>query len=221
MNYAYALFPAAWHGLALLLSLAVLAWCVRTAPWARFKTQTQVNVWAGFAVGMALMWSMRAGVQPGLSLHFLGGMAATLLFGPQLAICTLALALAAVVINGAVEWQAIPINFVLMVVLPVAVAQGLHRILSRRLPAHFFVFIFVEAFMGAAVTVLVQGAVSSGLLVAAGAYAADAVLSDYLPFFLLLGFAEAWLTGMTVTLMVVYRPEWVSTFDDMRYLRDK
>ena len=43
-------------------------------------------------------------------------------------------------------------------------------------------------------------------LFAAGAYPADLLLSEYLPFFLLLGFAEAWLSGMALTLLVVYRP---------------
>jgi uncharacterized membrane protein len=39
-----------------------------------------------------------------------------------------------------------------------------------------------------------------------------------LPFYFLMDWAEAFATGMMVTLMVVYRPEWVATFDDARYL---
>ena len=35
---------------------------------------------------------------------------------------------------------------------------------------------------------------------------------------LMLGFGEAFLTGALVTLFVVYRHEWVCTFDDSRYL---
>jgi uncharacterized membrane protein len=33
-----------------------------------------------------------------------------------------------------------------------------------------------------------------------------------------LGLGEAMLTGMLVTLAVVYRPQWVATFDDERYI---
>ena len=47
---------------------------------------------------------------------------------------------------------------------------------------------------------------------------AAVLLDEYLPFFLLLAFSEAWLGGMATTLMVVFRPEWVTTFDDRRYL---
>ncbi len=35
---------------------------------------------------------------------------------------------------------------------------------------------------------------------------------------LLLAFGEATLTGMIVTLAVVYKLQWVATFDDARYL---
>jgi uncharacterized membrane protein len=35
----------------------------------------------------------------------------------------------------------------------------------------------------------------------------------------MLAFGEATLTGMLMTLFVVYKPAWVGTFDDARYLR--
>jgi uncharacterized membrane protein len=35
-----------------------------------------------------------------------------------------------------------------------------------------------------------------------------------------MGWSEAMLTGMAVSLMAVYRPAWVSTFDDARYLQN-
>ena len=92
------------------------------------------------------------------------------------------------------------------------------RLVERWLPKHFFVYIFINAFIGAAAVVLVQGVVASMMLFAAGAYPADLLLSEYLPFFLLLGFAEAWLSGMALTLLVVYHPEWVASFDDRSYL---
>jgi len=58
-------------------------------------------------------------------------------------------------------------------------------------------------------------------LALAGAYPWDYLINEYFPYFLLLGFSEAWLSGMAMTLFVVYRPEWVITFDDSRYLADK
>ena len=55
----------------------------------------------------------------------------------------------------------------------------------------------------------------------AAVYSASTLLDDYLPYYLLLGFAEAWLNGALITLMVVYVPHWVGSFDDRRYLLNK
>ncbi|THF66110.1 hypothetical protein E6C76_04435 [Pseudothauera nasutitermitis] len=218
MNLSADLFSTGWHLAALALSLLIgwLTW--RTAPWQRLKTGPQLNLLLGFAVGLTLIWSLKAGVKPGLTLHMMGAMAATLALGPQLAIVALGLALTGIALNGTFGWQAWPINFLLMVVVPVLIAYRIHRLVERWLPAHFFVFIFVAGFFGSALTVMLQGLVASAVLVAAGAYSADFLASDYLPYFLLLGFSEGWISGGVITLMVVYRPEWVAAFDDRRYL---
>ncbi len=221
MNLEAALFSTAWHLVMTLLS-AVVFWDVfRNAPWSRLQEGPSLNVMLGCAVALALVWSMKAGVKPGLDLHLLGAMAATLVLGPRLAIVAMALALCGVMVNGMIEWQAWPVNFIVTVVAPVLVATMLKRLVERWLPAHFFIFIFVLGFACAAITVMAQGALASTLLVLSGAYPADFLLSDYLPYFLLLGFSEAWISGAVVTLLVVYKPEWVAGFDDDRYLINK
>lgn len=221
MNLSTGLFPLAWHVLALLLSLAVLIWCWRTGPWGEIRKGTRIHVLLGVAVLLMPLWTMKAGIKPGLDLHLLGAMAATLALGPQLAIVALGLTLVGVTLNGALPWLAWPINFLLMVAWPVLVARVIHHFVERRLPNHLFVYIFVGAFLGAAVTVMLQGLLSSLSLVLAGAYTLDYLASNYLPYILLLGFGEAWLSGMAITLMVIYRPSWVATFDDRRYLLNK
>lgn len=221
MNLSASLFQTGWLWGMLFVSVAVLGWIWRTAPWARLKDSSQLNLLLGFAVGLTLVWSLKAGVKPGLNLHMLGAMAAALTFGPQLGMLVLGLALTGICLNGAVEWSAWPINFVLMAVVPVFVATRIHALIERFLPAHFFIFIFVTGFLGAAITVIAQGAVACLTMVLAGAYTADFLLSEYLPFFLLLGFSEAWISGAVVTLLVIYRPGWVTTFDDRRYLNGK
>lgn len=206
-----------------MLALAALGLLLtlRRAPWGRLRDGPQLNLLLGFAVGLMLLWTMRAGVKPGLNLHLLGAMAATLALGPWLAVLAMALALTGVMLNGVIEWSDWPVNFVLMIAIPVAVAHGLQRAVERWLPAHFFIFVFVISFACAALTVMIQGAVAAAALAVAGAYTVEFLLSEYLPFFLLLGFSEAWISGAVITLMVVYRPGWVAAFDDRRYLLDK
>lgn len=221
MDLAGALFPVAWHGLMYVLSALVLAGVVRCAPWQRLQQSAQLHLLLGFAVGLTLLWSLKAGVKPGLNLHILGAMVATLTFGPWLALAVLGLALTGITLNGSAEWSAWPLNFALMAAVPVGIASMIHRAVERWLPTHFFVFVFVTGFAGAALTVILQGLIASAAMVLAGAYPAAFLLSDYLPFFLLLGFSEAWISGAIVTLLVVYRPGWVAAFDERRYLPDK
>jgi uncharacterized circularly permuted ATP-grasp superfamily protein len=40
------------------------------------------------------------------------------------------------------------------------------------------------------------------------------VFGEYVPYLVYLAFGEATVTGMALTLAVVYRPQWVATFDD-------
>jgi uncharacterized membrane protein len=221
MNLPAALFPDGWHWVSFLIALAIGYRLATTAPWKRLADAAQLNLLAGFAVSLTLMWSMKAGVMPGLNLHLLGAMAATLALGPHLAIVALGLALAGITLNGAIEWQAWPINFLVMVIAPVLFAHGFQRFVERVLPAHFFVFIFVVAFVGSALAVALSGLAGSLALIAAGAYPLAFLASDYLPYFILLCFSEAWISGAILSLLVVYKPGWVVAFDDRRYLLNK
>ena len=220
MNLPFDLFSMPWHVLAVVVSLVALYSARQRVAWrALMHSGPRLNALLGFVVIMTLLWSLRAGVLPGLNLHLLGAMAACLMFGPSLAMFALALVLTGITLNGAVEWAAWPINFVVMGVMPVLFAQATRHMVERWLPSHFFVYVFVMAFAGSALVMLATGLFATTLLFASGAYSWTQLSSEYLPYFLLLAFSEAWISGAVTTMMVVYRPEWVVTFDDARYLR--
>lgn len=221
MNFPAGLFSDAWAFGAIVPLALVLLWSLRTAPWRRLADSGQMNVWLGAIVVLMLMWSMKAGVRPGLNLHLLGVTAVTLMFGRQLAIVALCAVLAAVSFNSDLGWQSYALNALVMAVFPSFVTHGILRLVERWLPANFFIYVFIGAFFGAAATTIATGMVSGGLLALAGVYPPGLLMDDYLPYFLLLGFAEAWLNGAAITLMVVYLPDWVGTFDDRRYLWKK
>ncbi len=225
MNFPDALFPQAWALGAFLPLCVIWLWCLRTAPWTRLADSVQLNVWLGTIVLLVLVWSMKAGVKPGLNLHFLGATMFALMFGRQLAIIGFSLVLAGVTLNGQLQghdgWLAYGLNALVLAVFPVLLADGIRRTVERLLPENFFVYVFAAAFFGAALTVLATGLLASALLWSAAVYPASTLLDDYLPYYLLLGFAEAWLNGALITLMVVYVPHWVGSFDDRRYLLNK
>ena len=222
MNFPEGLFSDEWAFGAFLPLVLVWLWCLRTAPWKRLKDSGQWNVFLGTIVALMLMWSMKAGVRPGLNFHLLGATVFTLMFGRQLAIAGLCIVLAAVTYNsgavGGIGWQPYALNALVMVVFPVLMAHGILRAMERWLPAHMFVYIFVGTFFGAWLTVAATGLVATLLLAVAQVYPLDMLFSDYYPYYVLIGFAEAWLNGGAITLMIVYYPHWVGTFDDRRYL---
>jgi len=210
-----------WYWAAWAVWVALFARSLLKAPWGRLRDSEQLNVWLGMIVLLTLIWSLKAGVKPGLSMHLLGTTVFTLSFGPHLAFVGLSLVLLGITLNGAGGFLAYAINALLMAGVSVWLSQAMYRLVVRFLPRHFFVYIFVNGFFAAALTVIGVGMVATLLLVVAGAYPLDYLVAEYLPYFLLLGFSEAWLSGMVMTLFVVYRPAWVGTFDDASYLANK
>jgi len=154
MNFPDALFPQAWALGAFLPLLAIWLWCFWTAPWRRLADSGQLNVWLGTVVMLVLVWSMQAGVKPGLNLHFLGATMFALMFGRQLAIIGLSLVLVGVTLNGELQghagWLAYGLNALVLAVFPVLLADLIRRGVERFLPDNFFIHVFVTAFFGAA-----------------------------------------------------------------------
>ena len=221
MNLPDTLLGEGWYWAAWAVWLPLFARSLLKAPWGRLRDSEQLNVWLGMIVLLTLIWSLKAGVKPGLSMHLLGATVFTLSFGPHLAFVGLSLVLLGITLNGAGGFLAYAINALLMAGVSVWLSQAMYRLVVRFLPRHFFVYIFVNGFFAAALTVIGVGMVATLLLVVAGAYPLDYLVAEYLPYFLLLGFSEAWLSGMVMTLFVVYRPAWVGTFDDASYLANK
>ena len=218
MNLTAELLPASWYWAAHLLVVGTLIELACNAPWRRLSEPAQLNVWLGSIVILAVLWSIRTGVRPGLGFHLLGATACTLLFGPRLAIAAMALVVATQVAAGVIPLQTLSVNALVMGVFPVGVSQAVLRLVERRLPQHLFIYIFGAAFFGAALSIASTGVLASLLLAVSGAYGFDYLLQEYLPWFVLLAWAEAFTTGAVITLVVVYRPAWIVTFDDRRYL---
>ena len=170
---------------------------------------------------LTLIWSLKAGVKPGLTMHLLGATVFTLSFGPHLAFIGLSLVLLGICLNGGFGIFAFAINALLMAGVGVLISQVMYRFVVRYMPRNFFIYVFINGFFTAAMTVVGVGTVATLLMIIAGAYEWEYLANEYLPYFLLLGFSEAWLSGMLITLFVIYRPNWVGTFDDASYLANK
>jgi len=218
MNISSALLPSAWYLLAHVLVIAAAVAFVLRAPWRRLGDSAFSHLWLGACVSLLVLWSIRSPAIGGLEFHFLGATAVTLMFGPGLAVACLALVMVGRLLMGQIDPAAFSIDVLLLAFLPVALSHATLRVSQRVLPPNLFIYIFVAAFFGAGVAMLGSGGATVGLHAIYGTQGEVMMAEAFLPYCLLLGFAEATLTGMIVTLLVVYRPAWVGTFDDARYL---
>lgn len=138
----------------------------------------------------------------------------TLMFGWHLAIMAICLVLAASVVTGSGDWQAYPLDALVMGIIPISLSYGIYRLVEETLPRNFFIYLFLCAFFSAAITILGTMILSMTLL-----SMTDAVFTQYLwqhlfPTTLLLAFPEAFITGTIILTLVMMRPHWVQTYHD-------
>ncbi len=221
MEVQGSLFSCLTQGAFWVLYGVALGLAVRIAPWWKLRQAEQLRVFLGSVVALLVLWHLRVGVQPGLSFHLLGVTTLTLMFGWSLAILATSLALVGETLNTGQGWGGLGVNALITGVLPVTLTQVLLVLIRWYLPKHFFVYVLVNGFLTGGLVALASGYLATGLLVASGAYSFALLRESVLPFFPLMFLPEAMLNGWLLTLLVLYRPDWVYSFSDDQYLKGK
>ena len=204
---------------ALLIWLVLLAFSLRRSLWQTLHDNPLYqHLLLGSAIALVPLWYLRAGLHEGLEVHFLGLTSLTLLLGWRLALLAPCLTLLVLGYFGVTNladfgWQAL-----VGIALPVATSWLLFLASWAWLPRHLFVYIFVAAFLGGAITISVKVAASALLMGLSDSYPWHTITADYLSIWPLLLFPEALLNGMAMTLLAIYRPHWVNPFFDRTYL---
>lgn len=212
MDPARAAVDPAWTLAAWAVAAVVLALAARRVDWRSLTRGERVHPWLGSVLFLVFLWSIGASIG-GISLHFLCVGALCLLAGPAYA-----LAAGAVVVAVTTLWPGAPpgnagLVYVTLVAVPVAVQCAVLALVRRLLPRNPFAWFFFVAFLGGGAS-FVAGAL------AGSAFAKPPGIdwSELAILVAMLGLAEGTMTGMLLTLAVVYRPGWVATFDDARDL---
>ncbi|KJV28255.1 membrane protein [Aquitalea magnusonii] len=217
MDLPAVLFPTWLLYAAMVAAGMVLGFAASRVKWRTLDASTS-NAWLGAVVVLLGLWLMRGGLKPGLSFHMLGATVLTLLMGPWLAMLGLAVLLLALAAGGHGDWLALGLDWLCDAAVPVAVTAGLLQLARRKLPAQLFVYVFINAFIAGGLSLFCSALAGMLLLGSQAVYAWDYLLEEALPFYFLLSWSEAFTTGLTMAVLVVYRPHWVSTFDDAAYL---
>ncbi len=196
-----------------------LAFAVLRAPWTAWLADGERQwVWFSSMALLLVVWAMKAGLTPGLSVRFLLVTALTLMHGWHLAVVAGALVLAVLSWLGLAEWSLYGTNLLCMAVVPALFTAWFHEQVHARLPHNYFVYFFITTFLGAALAFNLAGLLRVGLIAASGTLAATHAGPEYFAILPLMSFGEAVVNGMIIGMAVVYCPRWVMSFDDRLYL---
>lgn len=202
-------------GLALLLT----GLSIRYAPWrALWVAPWRWNLVLAAGVWLLVLWQLRAPVLPGISLHLWGVTLVTLLLGWPLALLMglLVLLIDAVAHEG---WSALPWVWLATVAPAVLVTEGVHRASMRWLPPNIFIFVFVDAFLAAMLSLAATAAAVVAVWSLLALYPLDALIASYLPFLPLQAVPEGMVNGIALLGLALLHPEWLYGFDEARFFR--
>jgi len=203
-----------------LLSLGVIVWCLCLRPWRPLLEDTALqHRWMAATLAVMLMWQLRAQAVDWLTLHLVFTVLMTLVFKMPLALISNVMINVAMVAIGRNDWSLMGANVLVTGIVPAIVIGFVWRIVDRRLPDNLMVFLFACGFFGTALATLGGGLSAVALIIVAGTDPEAVYLAqEYARFLPLLMPSEAFITGMLLSILLVYHPSWVATFNDHRYI---
>jgi len=202
-----------------LIYLPAVAWAIWRSPWVELFTDSRrQHLLFGTVFALFLLWLVRRDFDTGVSYHFIGLTAVTLLLDWPLAIVGGLVAQLGLVLLGRQDLAALGVNGSLLILLPVLVTEICAILVERAQPRNPFVYIFCSGFFAAALAALLCLLSTLGLLWFDGRFALPEWLEDFIGYLWLIIFPEAFINGMVVSALVVFCPEWLETFNRTRYL---
>lgn len=221
MEVSGILFEFGWLVAIGVVYLLALIWALRSAYWKRLVDAQQLNAFLGACVALMLVWSLRAEVAEGFNWHLLGMVSVTLMFGWSLAVIGGSLSLLAVCLAGLSDWSGFLPSAVLQIIVPASLTQLMLMLARRYLPKHFFIYVFINAFLTGGLSAIAVAYATVGLVWLTGSYNLQSLEQTYLLFLPLMFFPEAFVNGLMMSVLVAYRPEWVGSFRDEEYIDGK
>ncbi|WP_321324475.1 energy-coupling factor ABC transporter permease [Thiomicrorhabdus sp.] len=204
------------------LFVLILIWALKTAPWHKVDGDRGAqHVLLGMAVIVFFIWQVGASIDNGITFHFLLMTLMTMMFGPQFAILAMLLALIGVVFESDLGWLALGINAVLMGVVPIMVSWFMYRIGAKFLEPNFFVYLFYNGFLSAAVGIVISLGLSTLVMLVNDVHTMSVLKQSFIVYIPLMATPEGFVNGMLLAAMILLKPQWVATFHDSNYINGK
>ncbi len=202
--------------------ILILGWALKTAPWHKINNDKSAqHVLLGASVILFLVWQFGASLDNGITFHFLLMTLFTLMFGPQFAILGMLLALLGVTLQAELGGLSFGINALLMGVIPIAVTWLMYKSGAKFLEANFFVYVFYNGFLSAAIGVVVSLSLAAVVLWVNEVYSYEVLKQSFIIYIPLMSTPEGFVNAMTLAALVVLKPNWIATFHDKTYINGK
>ncbi len=216
-------FVGDWHywGVAALFSLVSTVVMIYRAPWRQLST-TPARQHALFIaiIALSLFWMLEVKVVGAVSLHPLLMMSLVMIFGVELGVVAGSTALLLAGLLQGAQLSALIVPWAFNVVLAGVIAQWVLLLIYRLPSKNLFVYMLGAGLFGAMLTLQGATLVHWLYIVVLGPAPLLVIASDYYYLSLLMMFPEGFINGAIMTMMTVFKPHLVRSFDDHRYLDD-
>jgi uncharacterized membrane protein len=197
------------------LALLAVAAALSLRPWRAVGAGGPPWPWLAWCAVMPLLWGADRYAQMPIVQPLSGACLLMLMAGWPLAILSLVpVALVTAVMGGLDPAQGLQ-RLVWLGIVPATLAMLAGAALRRWLPNHVFVYILGRGFFATALATVAAGTMAwlrDGS--PTGTTADDLLIGRWLA-----AWADAFLAGMLVAILVAFRPEWLATYSDRIYLQ--
>lgn len=197
------------------LTLAVAAWF---RPW-RMLPGDLLSPFLAAVVLLPCFWMLPqwlpSSVHAGsVAVQLSGASLLTLMLGWPLAVLALGTVAGVVWVAGAWPADVWLSQWVWLGLVPAWLAMGWGAVLRRWMPPQVFVYILGRGFLGTALVVFMSGVLYElAHHLVGGVTVGEAMVARWL-----MAWGDAVLTGMLVAIFVAFKPDWLATWSDRRYL---
>lgn len=184
------------------------------------------NLFLACIVLLAIAWNIRAHLPNSnldnlidLSFHFFGASLLVALFGFWTAITLLFIVSLVGVLSVSGNLVEATQHYVMVSVIPAIFAYCVIKAIDRLLPKHLFILILGHGYLAAFLSTFATGVLIYGLQQAFDitSFASNDPVGWFLGL-LILSFMEGSLSGMLLAMLLIYKPQWVSTYQEDQYL---
>lgn len=209
-----------WLGLAVAIFLGALY----LSPPRAFTAPPLAWLAPAAIIFLAIVWNISPNLpgQPsgkfyGLIFHFYGASLLTAMFGPAIALTVLfpVAFLGVCLIQG--SYDSASQHYLMVCVLPTLFAYLSIRMIERIIPKHLFVLILGNGYVAAFMSVIFSGTFLLLIRILLGE-SSQLDLEGWLLGLIIIAFMEGSLSGMLLAIFLIFRPQWVSTYNEDAYM---